>query len=413
MIIGFLWSDKESLCICSQVARHWLPSSQSLLFHKTSVSLSDYKPGRLADFIDLLHSSKQIGRYIRCLILHGPNDPVFSDPCTLEIEVVEVISPKLPNLSRLVLGGVGLIIPNASRAKGSFLPSLKCLSLRYMEIFGELSSVLRYFARVDNLELINIFTERPQRVSPKVNGIAISPEYPGIRSLKLQVDRDARSRSIHEGIQLESLLELDFSFSEPAHLRIISPIIRNVPRLRHLKLCLDAFQHGPFGLSITFTNFFTLKFDHYLFVDPPERWTELNLTSLTSLETLSIVFRLQLRLTPRDHAIWSSVTSLLSSAPSTLSNVTFSDMTLNFFRYEEKYLELHDWKSLEQSLSRFSQLQAVRIIIGFGADEDELTAMGGSREIFEKSRAIIQQQLRDLHVKGKLEVGLKGDEYGP
>ena len=79
-------------------------------------------------------------------------------------------------------------------------------------------------------------------------------------------------------------------------------------------------------------------------------------------------------------------------------------------REVEKQLELHDWKSLEQSLSRFSQLQAVRITIGFGADEGELTDLGGSREIFEKSRGIIQRQLRDLHLKGKLEVVLKKNE---
>ncbi|KAJ3479435.1 hypothetical protein NLI96_g9057 [Meripilus lineatus] len=261
-----------------------------------------------------------------------------------------------------------------------------------MEIFGRLSSVLGYFTSVDSLELINVLTEQPQTFPTEVyahDRLITSPERPVIRSLKLRVDGQTQNHPIHQGVQLEFLTELDFSFSHPAQFRIISPIIRCAPRLKFLNLC-------------------TYKFGAYEIHEGPlvpEEWPALDLMPITSLETFSIGFMLELLPTTRDLTIWSSVLRLLSLAPSTLSNIMFSDMFIDFFLDGEKRLEMLDWELLEQSLSRFRQLKTIKITIGLNERQSE--TFGGSREIFEKARVIVQRQLRELHTKGKLEVALR------
>ncbi|KAJ3479436.1 hypothetical protein NLI96_g9055 [Meripilus lineatus] len=304
----------------------------------------------------------------------------------LDIEAVKAILSKLPNLSKLSVHGIDLTSLDTSRTKNVCPASLQYLSFRYMEISGglSLSSVLSYFTPVDNLELIDVLTEQPQMLSTELD----APKCPVIQSVKLQLmDGLNRNHLVHEHIQLESLSELHFSFSFPEQLRIIIPIIRRTPRLNHLSLVLDAFGQQPNPLAEL------------------GGWTELNIASITSLETLSIGFELEPPLTLEDHTIWSLAASLLSSAPSTLSNVTFSDMvlSLNWSSFREECLELLDWKLLEQSLSRFSQLRGFKITIALLGVRDALTASA----ILEKSRVIIQRQLRDLRQQGKLEVVLE------
>ena len=153
--------------------------------------------------------------------------------------------------------------------------------------------------------------------------------------------------------------------------------------------------------SITFIVF--SFYDSRTSYSDSEEWAELGLASVTSLETLSIGFALEPLPGPYDDAIWLSVTSLLSFAPPTLSKVMFFDLFTVFTDHGEKRLEGLDWKSLEQSLLRFSQLKRVVFIIGIDQKE-EAEASGKYSELLKGFKEVLQRQLPDLHLKGKLEV---------
>ena len=110
-----------------------------------------------------------------------------------------------------------------------------------------------------------------------------------------------------------------------------------------------------------------------------------------------------------NHAVWSSVASVLSLAPATLSNVMFSD--LSFIPSTDdtegvSYLDSLDWESLRKSLARFSELKVVKFTIRFY--EQEAARLGGSRELFESMRKeVIERQLEELHLQGKVQAELK------
>ena len=110
-----------------------------------------------------------------------------------------------------------------------------------------------------------------------------------------------------------------------------------------------------------------------------------------------------------NHAVWSSVASVLSLAPATLSNVMFSDLSFTLSTDDTEgvsYLDSLDWESLRRSLARFSELKIVRFTIGFY--ENEAERIGGSRDLFERvMKEVIEQQLEDLHLQGKLQAELK------
>lgn len=247
MVIDHLWNDESSLLICSQVARCWLQSSRSHIFREISIRVEDSKPEKLPDFIDLLHPSKQIGHHVRCLILrqrlrqHSFRE---MDSSHLDIEVMEAILAKLPNLSELFLHGISLTFLSTSETKNLCPPSLQRLSISHVDIFGRLSNVLSYFARVDDLRLGNINVGLSSKSSSNVDGRdasvipSMSPRCLGIRSLQLQV---LQEHPIDQGILLDSLTEFNFRFSTRVHRQIqvvINPIIRLAPRLKYLKLSL-------------------------------------------------------------------------------------------------------------------------------------------------------------------------------
>lgn len=258
MIIDFLYTDIKSLSSCSQVARSWLQSSQFHLFQKTSIAVSQSNPSTLPDFIDLLHPSRHICLHIRCLILHK----TYGDPSkvSLDVGVIATILSKLPNISRFFLSGMNLTLPSTFGSKDHCIPPLQHLTFMSTEIYGELSSVLSYFTRVDNLELSTVLTERPKLSSAEVaipddahSQQAVAPVCLGLRSLNLGVSGQTRNHPIHQGIQMESLTSFGFAFSYPHQLDIASPIIRLAPRLRHLKLrmhMLALFHESP-SLSIS------------------------------------------------------------------------------------------------------------------------------------------------------------------
>ncbi|KAJ3479441.1 hypothetical protein NLI96_g9060 [Meripilus lineatus] len=369
MIIDQLWDDKPSLSVCCQVARCWLPSSRYHLFHTTLVSISNSNPHTIPEFIHFLYSSTQICHHIRSLILRRPDDLIRVEHSSLDMRDVKAILSKLPNLLQFYLRGIDLTLLNSSGAEDIVhSPSLQFLSFWTMKMFGGLSSVLSYFPPVDSLDLLDVLVEQPHQTSSTESDSPdesiVSPNRPGIRYLSLWVnDGQVQNCPTHQGMQLESLSELCFSFSDPVQLQIIRPFIRRAPRLKELTLWLDQ-RHEP---------------------PNPEEWAELDLASATSLETLSVEFRLLDPLpTPHDDAIWFDLFSV-------------------FVDHGEKHLEGLDWKSLEQSLSRFSQLERVVFIISIDQKE-EAEASGKYTELSKGFKEVLQRQLPDLHLKGKLEV---------
>ena len=228
MIIDHLWYDKPSLSRCCQVARCWTQSSRFHLFRQISIYVAGLSPERLHDFIDLLNPSKQIGHHIRCLALHEYIGHWRRAKTFLDIGVVEAILAKLPNLSRLSLTGIFLTLLNTSGTKNPCPCSLQYLSISHVDIFGQLSSVLNCFARVDNLELIHIDAGRIQKPATEVEeevddvrDALVRPTMPprclGIRCLKLRLERQAQKHPIDEGVELASLTELNVLFSAPAY----------------------------------------------------------------------------------------------------------------------------------------------------------------------------------------------------
>ncbi|KAJ3479438.1 hypothetical protein NLI96_g9063 [Meripilus lineatus] len=304
---------------------------------------------------------------------------------------MEAILANLPNLSRLFLGGISLTFPNTSGTKNPCPRSLQYLSISHVDIFGRLSSVLNCFARVENLELVHVLAGRTRKPATEgeekedgVHDALVGPTMPprclGIRCLTLRLERQLYNHPIDEGMELASLTELNFLFSEePAHCPIgviinnINHVLRLAPGLKHLKLCLNAFAYSP-----------VLK------APKLEEWKELDFASVTSLETLSITFTLHIG-SDGDRAIW-------------------SDIVLKFAyghdSGEVSRLNSLDWESLRRSLSRFSELKAVRFAIRL--DDTMALRCEGTGGLFERmKREVIEWQLEDLHLQGKLQVELK------
>lgn len=88
----------------------------------------------------------------------------------------------------------------------------------------------------------------------------------------------------------------------------------------------------------------------------------------------------------------------------------FSDIVLKFAyghdSGEVSRLNSLDWESLRRSLSRFSELKAVRFAIRL--DDTMALRCEGTGGLFERmKREVIEWQLEDLHLQGKLQVELK------
>lgn len=113
---------------------------------------------------------------------------------------------------------------------------------------------------------------------------------------------------------------------------------------------------------------------------------------------------LELPPTIREFDLWSSVSSLLASAPKSLSTVMFDDLWFDLDDSKDPIsdLESFDWESLGQSLSMFSELKSVGFVIGFS--DYQTVNFGGSRNLFEKMKEVVHHKLRDLHQKGQVQV---------
>lgn len=193
MIIDHLNADKASLKACSQVAPfHQI--SRHHLFQTIMIPFSDSKSDTILGFINLLYSPTQIGVHIRCLDLHIPYD-IFCQPFntrlgrpTRDIEVITAILSMLPNLTTFTLSGVRPAQPNAPKSNVSITNSTRRLSVL-----------------LDNI-------------------------------------------GAGHDIQLDSLTEFDFSFSNSGQLPIASHTIRLAPNLRCLTLRLipnEVFYEPP------------------------------------------------------------------------------------------------------------------------------------------------------------------------
>ncbi|KAJ3483228.1 hypothetical protein NLI96_g6450 [Meripilus lineatus] len=294
------------------------------------IPFSDSKSDTILGFINLLYSPTQIGVHIRCLDLHIPYD-IFCQPFntrlgrpTRDIEVITAILSMLPNLTTFTLSGVRPAQPNAPKSNVSITNSTRRLSVL-----------------LDNI-------------------------------------------GAGHDIQLDSLTEFDFSFSNSGQLPIASHTIRLAPNLRCLTLRL---------------------IPNEVFYEPPESgdWNSLALASATSLSILILDFTLEFPFIARSCSLWNSIINLLQLAPTSLTKITLGDFSCD--RWGVPDFESYDWEPLRQALSRFSALESVTLHVGL---RGEWYDDGGLRSVFDRLQGVVQVRLLDLHHSGKLQVKEKG-----